>query len=444
MNTTVKVGFPGLGIEELTLDKIAFTLFGKLEVRWYGIVITLGIVLAFLYTIYRGKKNENISSDDIIDIGILTVIMGVIGARLYYVLNDKHGTYDSLMDVIAVWNGGLGIYGGIIGGALGIVIMCKIKRIKWQTLFDMAAPGVMIAQAMGRWGNFFNGEAYGYLITDTTKFYFFNKEYVLPSGEGSFFHTLRMRLSPNIYSFETPYCFHPTFLYECLWNVLGFILINLFYKKKRFDGQIALMYFVWYGFGRMFIEGFRTDSLYLGKTNIRVSQFLGLAFFLGALTLLVIFLITGKRKHQFMTVEKKVPVAPTPEEMAEKEARMEERERKAEENALLGAEDFLDRMTDFRAEALAKMSRKRLGEQAEAPATEEVTAAEEVATAEKVTVVEESLSNDSEQTDTEVTEKAEQTEQQAENDPEAVLDETTAEEETNPKQTEESDHGDSH
>ena len=436
--------FPGLGIDWYALDKVVFSV-GKIEVRWYGIIITCGIVLAFLYAYLRGKKNEGVVLDDVIDIGLLTVILGIVGARLYYVLTtlDTH-QYKDFLDVIAIWEGGLAIYGGIIGGCIGILTVCYLKKIRWQKVFDMIAPGVMIAQALGRWGNFFNGEAYGYLITDTTRFYFFNKEYVLPSGEGSFFHTLRMRLSPNIYSFETPYCFHPTFLYECLWNVLGFILINLFYKKKRFDGQIALMYFVWYGFGRMFIEGFRTDSLYLGKTNIRVSQLLGLAFFLGALALLVIFLITGKHKHQFMTVEKKVPAAPTPEEVAEKEARMEEKARKAEENALLGAEDFLDRMTDFRAEALAKMSRKRSGEQAEAPTPEEVTATEEVATTEKVTVLEESLSDASEQTDTEVMKKAEQTEQQAENDPEAVLDETAAEEETNPKHTEESDHGDSH
>ena len=127
----INIAFPGLGIGEFTLNKVAFTLFGKVEVRWYGILITLGIVLAFLYTMYRGKKNENIKPDDVIDIGILTVVLGVIGARLYYVLNDQNGVYDSFLDVIAIWEGGLGIYGGILGGCLGIYIMCKVKKIKW-------------------------------------------------------------------------------------------------------------------------------------------------------------------------------------------------------------------------------------------------------------------------------------------------------------------------
>ena len=426
MNTTVNVGFPGLGIEQISLDKVAFTLFGKMEVRWYGIVITLGIVLAFLYTIYRGKKNENIKSDDIIDIGILTVVMGVIGARLYYVLNDQHGVYESFMDVIAVWNGGLGIYGGIIGGAAGIFIMCQVKRIKWQTLFDMAAPGVMIAQAVGRWGNFFNGEAYGYMIGNTTRFYFFNKEHVLPSGEGTFFHALRMRLTPNIYSWEHAYDFHPTFLYECAWNVLGFILINLFYKKKRFDGQIALMYIAWYGFGRMFIEGFRTDSLYLGDTNIRISQLLGLAFFLGALALLIVGLIVGKRDNGFLTVEKKAPVLPTPEELAEQEARMEEQERKAEENAMADAQNFLDRMTDFRAETLKKLSRKKSEAKTEETATEAAPVAEEAA-------VEAPKEAEAHEADT----TAPSAEESKESTPEAASDETAAKEGTNPKQTEE-------
>ena len=293
----VNISFPGLGIDEFSLNKIAFTLFGKLEVRWYGLLITCGIALAFLYTIWRGKKNEKIVADDIIDIGIVTVIMGVIGARLYYVLTDSGNTYESFLDVIALWNGGLGIYGGIIGGCLGIVIACLFKKISWRKLFDMAGPGVMIAQALGRWGNFCNGEAYGYRITETTSFYFFNKEHVLASGEGSLFHTLRMGLTPNMYSTGTTYYFHPTFLYESLWNVLGFVLINLFYKHKKFDGQVALFYFMWYGFGRMFIEGLRTDSLYLPGTSVRISQLVGLLCFTVGTALFVIFgIICGKKK----------------------------------------------------------------------------------------------------------------------------------------------------
>ena len=292
------VSFPGLGIGEMTLNKIAFTLFGKLEVRWYGLIITLGIVFAVLYVMWRGKKNEHVISDDIIDIALLTVILGVIGARAYYVLTTLD-QYDTFGEAIAIWNGGLGIYGGIIGGCLGIVIMCLIKKISWRKLFDMAAPGVMIAQAMGRWGNFFNGEAYGYQIGDTTRFFFFNKELILTSGEGTVFGTFRMGLE----QFGHTYFYHPTFLYESVWNVIGFALANVLYKHKRFHGQVALFYFTWYGFGRMFIEGFRTDSLYVPGTNIRISQLLGLVCFIGAGAALLVLTILTRKRERLLVLE---------------------------------------------------------------------------------------------------------------------------------------------
>ena len=293
----IKVAFPGLGIEPFDLNKIAFTLFGKLEVRWYGVVITMGIFFAFLYAMWRGKRNEGIISDDVIDVGLMTVLLGVLGARLYYVLTtlDEY-SYDSFYDVIAIWEGGLAIYGGIIGGCLGILLVCYFKKLRWQKLFDMIGPGVVIAQALGRWGNFFNGEAYGSMITDTTRYYFFNKEFILPVKEGGLFDTLRMGLIPNEDAYLSMRYYHPTFLYESLWNILGFILLNIFYKRKKFDGQIALMYFAWYGFGRMFIEGLRTDSLYIPGTTLRISQCLGLACFVVSAALLTFFLIRAYQK----------------------------------------------------------------------------------------------------------------------------------------------------
>ena len=292
MSDLTNISFPGLGIDPFTLNKVAFSI-GKIEVRWYGILITCGIMLAFLYATYRGKHNENVIFDDIIDIGLWTVILGVVGARLYYVLTTLNEIqYESFLDVIAIWEGGLAIYGGIIGGCIGIVIACKIKKISWIKLFDMAGPGVMIAQALGRWGNFFNGEAFGYPIGDTTRFYFFNTEYRLNSGEGTLFHTLRMGLGNGAVQF----CYHPTFFYESVWNVVGFIVLNLFYKHKKFDGQIALMYFTWYGFGRMFIEGFRTDSLYIPNTTLRISQCLGFVCFVVGLLLLILIPLLQKTK----------------------------------------------------------------------------------------------------------------------------------------------------
>ena len=288
------VSFPGLGIGETELNKIAFTLFGKLEVRWYGLIITLGILCAVAYVIFRGKKSEHVISDDIIDIALLTVILGVIGARAYYVLTSLD-QFQTFGEAIAIWNGGLGIYGGIIGGCLGIVIMCYFKKISWRKLFDMAAPGVMLAQAMGRWGNFFNGEAYGYAIEDTTRFFFFNKEMILTSDKGTIFNTFRMGLQN--WSGEVTY-YHPTFLYESVWNILGFVVANLIYKHKRFHGQIALFYFTWYGFGRMFIEGLRTDSLYVPGTIIRISQLVGfLCFVVCGGALLALTILTRKRER---------------------------------------------------------------------------------------------------------------------------------------------------
>ena len=292
------VSFPGLGIEETELNKIAFTLFGKLDVRWYGLIITLGIIFAVAYVIFRGKKNEHVIMDDIIDIALLTVILGIIGARAYYVLTSLD-QYETLGEALAIWNGGLGIYGGIIGGCLGIVIMCYFKKISWRKLFDMAAPGVMIAQAMGRWGNFFNGEAYGYAITDTTRFFFFNYEFVLTSDKGTIFNFLRMGLNQRG---VTTY-YHPTFLYESVWNILGFVIANLIYKHKRFHGQIALFYFTWYGFGRMFIEGFRTDSLYVPGTHVRISQLVGLLCFVGCGTALLVLTILTRKRESLLVLE---------------------------------------------------------------------------------------------------------------------------------------------
>lgn len=275
----ITVSFPGLGIENFELNPVAFTLFGKVEVRWYGLIITLGIILAFSYCAYRAKQ-EKISFDDLLDIAIFTVIFGIIGARLYYVLTslDK---YDSFYSMIAIWEGGLAIYGGLIAGALTIFLVCRHKKIKFMKMFDAVAPGVMIAQALGRWGNFFNGEAHG--------------EYVL---EGSPLYFIRMGLSPHYINGKVVHSMgyvHPTFLYESIWNIVGFVLINIFYKKKKFDGQIFYMYIAWYGFGRMFIEGLRTDSLPLGV--FRISQVVGFICFVVGTLMLVLNLLKSRRER---------------------------------------------------------------------------------------------------------------------------------------------------
>ena len=282
------VSFPGLGIENFQLDNEAFNIGGDFPVFWYGIIITLGIVLAFIYTWFRGKY-EGIVLDDIIDIALWTVILGILGARLYYVLTSleyyipepfKLGEF--LGNVFDLREGGLAIYGGIIMGAVGIIISTRIKKMNTIKLLDMAAPGVMIAQSLGRWGNFFNGEAFGGIVSEGHPLYFMRMG-LISSNTMSDFDTDSM-----VYV-------HPTFLYESLWNLAGFILINIFYKKKKFNGQIACMYLAWYGFGRFFIEGLRTDSLYIPGTEIRISQLVGILCFVIFGGLLIAGLIYSRK-----------------------------------------------------------------------------------------------------------------------------------------------------
>ena len=274
MSTTVS--FPGLGIGEFSFDRVAFELFGK-PIYWYGVIIMLGIVAAFVHAYLRCKQ-EGIKGDDILDVGLFTVIFGVIGARLYYVVTTlKTHEYENIIDVFAIWEGGLAIYGGIIAGATAIVVTALVKKLNPFKVTDTIAPGVGLAQAIGRWGNFMNGEAYGYEV-----------------AEGSPLYSFRMGLISDYTGAEMKY-YHPTFLYESLWNIVGFVIITLLYRKKKFNGQITLMYFAWYGFGRMFIEGLRTDSLYVG--DFRISQVVGAVCFLAASALLVAgFILSHKGK----------------------------------------------------------------------------------------------------------------------------------------------------
>ena len=281
--TEVQISFPGIGIDWFSIDKVAFSI-GSVSVRWYGIILTLGIGCGVLYAMFRAKKNEGIPSEDVLDFAIWTVLLAVIGARLYYVLTTlKTDTgewyYDGLLDMIAIWEGGIAIYGAIIGGAVGVVLVSRFKKYDKTRLLkvcDMVAPGVMLGQIIGRWGNFVNGEAHG---VETTSF-------------------LRMGLmgaADTKYPYKEMF-YHPTFLYESLWNLVGFVLINLFYRKKKYDGQVLLAYLAWYGLGRMFIEGLRTDSLYIGV--FRVSQVIGFLCFTICTTLLVYLYFRGKRKQQ--------------------------------------------------------------------------------------------------------------------------------------------------
>lgn len=310
----VNISFPGIGIDQFSVNPVAFELpiFGGLEVRWYGLIICTGIILAMLYCYFRSKQ-EGITTDDLLDMAIYTIIFGIIGARIYYVLFSLD-QYDSLIDAIAIWEGGIAIYGAIIAGALTIYVICKIKKIYFAKAFDMVAPAVMIGQILGRWGNFFNGEAHGGEVLESEFLYFIRMG--LSHGEGS----------------RIVYYYHPTFLYESLWNLVGFIIINSLYKKKKFDGQIVLMYATWYGFGRMLIEGLRTDSLYIGV--FRISQIVGFVCFVVGAILLTLGFSKAKRaaltKEAYAAAYPKLShtvAAPAPEAQAsEKTATIDDRE----------------------------------------------------------------------------------------------------------------------
>ena len=186
--------------------------------------------------------------------------------------------YASLLEMFAIWEGGLAIYGAVIGGALTALVVSKIKKIKILKMFDMLVPAVMIGQIIGRWGNFMNAEAHGG-VTD-----------------------IFIRMGIRTQYMDAPVYVHPTFLYESLWNLVGFLLINAYYKKKKYHGEIFYMYMAWYGIGRFFIEGLRTDSLYVGP--FRISQVIGIAaFVVGAFCLLFMYFKNGNNARPILIEE---------------------------------------------------------------------------------------------------------------------------------------------
>jgi phosphatidylglycerol:prolipoprotein diacylglycerol transferase len=212
-----------------------------MSIYFYGIIIAFGLFLAVVYGLKRSSQ-FGLKEDDILD-GVLGIVpLSIICARAYYCIFSWHEFADNPISVLYIWQGGIAIYGAVIGAALGVVLFCLIKKVKLGAVLDLVAISFLIGQFIGRWGNFFNREAFG---SETDIF--------IRMGLGSTFH-------------------HPTFLYESVWNVLGFVLLHFLSKRRQYDGQMALGYALWYGLGRTFIEGLRTDSLYWG--DFRVSQLL--------------------------------------------------------------------------------------------------------------------------------------------------------------------------
>ena len=280
-----KISFPGLGIEEFSVNSVAFEIFG-VEIAWYALFITFGMICCITYAVLQSRK-IGMTFDDVIDFALFTIPIGVIGARLYYVLSELD-QYHSFKDVINIREGGLAIYGGIIAGTITVFVVSLVKKINFFAFGDCVAPGVLLAQGIGRWGNFMNGEAFGY--------------------ETDWF--CRMGLQNFLTGNKLMYV-HPTFLYESLWNLLGVLLVYLFAKLigKKYDGQLILLTFGWYGLGRMFIEGLRTDSLYIPGTEIRTSQALALVIFVFCLAMLIYFMIKKPTKPLYVKVNEEKPEA---------------------------------------------------------------------------------------------------------------------------------------
>ena len=239
-----EISFPSLG---LTMNPPRNLEIGPFNIHFYGMIIALGLILAVIYACRRSKE-FGIREDDLLD-GVLWVTpFAILCARAYYCIFSWESYASDPIRVLYIWEGGLAIYGGVLGAIIGVTVFCKLKHIKLPMLLDLVSLGFLIGQSMGRWGNFFNREAFG---AETTSF-------------------LRMGLM-NGYTGTVTY-YHPTFFYESVWNALGFLLLHHLSKKRQYDGQIALGYVAWYGLGRAFIEGLRTDSLYWGP--FRVSQLL--------------------------------------------------------------------------------------------------------------------------------------------------------------------------
>ncbi len=275
----ISVEFPNLfnGIR-ITYSR-GFNIFG-LSIYWYGILITIGIALAYLYAMRRVDRDFGIVKDRAFDVVFAATIGGFLCARIYYcvftTLNPNSDMkYTFVTTFTTIHDGGIAIYGGIIGAVLIGLLFCKIRKVHFRAMADVAALGFLIGQCIGRWGNLINQEAYGEAC-----------------GKDYLFAMTGTRIAEEMGS---GVCVHPCFLYESAWCLAGFLFLHFYSKKLRtYDGEVALLYVAWYGLERFFIEGIRTDSLMAGK--FRVSQLVAAVSFVAAITLYVVFKILAKKR----------------------------------------------------------------------------------------------------------------------------------------------------
>lgn len=250
------------------IDPVAISI-GPIKIYWYGIIIALAMLIGISLATKEAQK-LGLEEDTMVDMALWAIPIGFIGARLYYVLFKWDYYIQNPSEIIAIWNGGIAIYGGLIAGGLAVYWFARRKKMTLTLLLDILAPSVLLAQSIGRWGNFINQEAHGGAVSRQFLETLYLPEFIIE----------QMNINGTYY--------HPTFLYESLWSLLGFILLIILRNQKGLlrRGEVALSYVIWYSFGRFFIEGMRTDSLWIGDI-MRVSQMLSLVLFISAILLLV-------------------------------------------------------------------------------------------------------------------------------------------------------------
>ncbi len=262
------ISFPGLGLE-FEISRSLFSVFG-IDVYTYGMIIAVGVILGFIYAT-REVDRQGISQDDFLNMFLIGLPAAIVCARLYYVVFSWKSYKDNLTEIFNIRGGGIAIYGGVIGASAAVLIYCRKKKINVKSVFDILAVGLLIGQAIGRWGNFVNGEAFG--------------------GPTNLPWAMNVRQDGVLIAESV----HPTFFYESVLNVFGVLVLCVYKRKKVFEGEIFCGYMVWYGLSRFLIEGLRADSLYIG--SFRVSQLLS------AVLVVVGVIIIIKNRKKYLTNE---------------------------------------------------------------------------------------------------------------------------------------------
>ena len=329
-----KINFPGLGLE-FNISETAFTVFG-LEIKWYGIILTTGILLAFFLFYYLAVKREMLDADTVYNIVLLILPIAIIGARFVYVVTEwDRFKGKGFINMINIRNGGIAIYGAIIFGLAAVLIYNKVKKTSSLSMLDALAPAVMLGQTIGRWGNFVNAEAYGWSEgVDKLPWRMELEKYVIDG-----------KLNPPEVT-----SVHPTFLYESIWNFIGLAIILIFlYRKKKFNGEIFFAYMGWYGLGRAYIETLRADSLYI-VGNIKFSVVVGIlcviAAIIGEITLYKRYKEEQLEMSDYKSAFEAVKVALSKEEDALKQSETEEvdeiEELEDDDEETLAEQDLID------------------------------------------------------------------------------------------------------